>query len=277
MITRPAIRYHGGKFALSNWIISHFPGHVSYCEPYCGGANVLLRKPRSLIETINDKDDEVINFFDVLLGQTDDLIHRIGYTPYSRRIWERAWQNCGETPVQRALDFYIRSWMTFGSGQRKNRSGWRYMRRNSANIPATDWTKTDHLWQIANRLRGVQIECDDALAVIRRYDTPNTLFYVDPPYLPETRYDQDGDYRHELSLDDHRILALALNEVQGMVILSGCPSSLYEDLYAGWRCIKKAVYNNGKSQNAKHKAPKTECLWLSPNTKPEQLELWRLP
>lgn len=265
-IQRPAIRYHGGKFALSNWIISHFPSHISYCEPFCGGANILLRKPRVLIETINDLDDEVVNFFEVLVSNTEGLIHRIQYTPYSRRIWERAWENKGNTPVQKALDFYIRSWMTFGSGQGQ-KSGWRYMKRDSSNIPATDWTKTEHLWQVAERLRGVQIECRDAFDVIRQYDTPDTLFYIDPPYLMSTRFDKRHDYRHELDNAKHEELAGLLQSVKGMVVLSGYESDLYNDLYAGWQTRQKiSPVNNGAKS-------KTEKLWLSPSILHQQLSL----
>lgn len=122
-----------------------------------------------------------------------------------------------------------------------------------------DWRKTDYLYTTARFIQqNIQIEHGDAMTVIRRYDTPKTLFYVDPPYVHTTRGDRWGSsaYIHEMTDDDHRALSAVLHSVKGMVILSGYPGDLYNDLYAHWRTVHRRAY-------AERNKPTTETLWMN--------------
>lgn len=254
---RPALRYFGGKARLADWIIACFPPHTCYVEPFGGGANVLLRKPPSYIEVYNDLNSEVVNFFDMLRTRPDDLIRAIGLTPFSREIQQRSFEMVND-PFESALRFYIRCWQSFGAGGVTNNSGWRFQRgtaRGKALIG--EWRDVEHLWMIADRLLNVQFEHDDALSVIRRFDRPDTLFYIDPPYVHGTRAEARNTYPHEMTDDQHRELADILHGVVGKVVLSGYASTLYTELYDGWRRLDKSTTTNGNGQ-AK------EALWLSP-------------
>lgn len=261
-IERPALRYYGGKWRIASWVIEQFPQHTCYVEAFAGGASVLFQKTPSKFEVINDLDSDVVNFFDVLRWKPQELIRAILLTPFSREELRLA-RMPSEDAVERARRLYVRCWQSFGSGTGKAATGWRYqigLGDNSRASAIGSFNNVDHLWDVAERLKQVQIEHDDALKVIERFDSAETLFYLDPPYVHDTRYDDSKrkGYQHEMSNDDHARFAALLNRLEGMVIVSGYPSSLYDELFAGWRCLHRATNDlNGKQQ--------TECLWLSPN------------
>jgi len=265
-LTSPPVRYFGGKWRIASWIIEQFPPHTTYVEPFCGGASILFRKTPSKVEVINDLNHDIVTFFDVLRSNPDDLIHAIQMTPYAREEHKRA-HLPADDPIERARRFYVRSRQSFGSGEGQYNTGWRFQaddRRGTSCVG--EWNNTDNLWLAAERLKAVQIESDDALSCIRRFDHPDTLFYVDPPYLFETRHSNEHRYAHELTDQQHIELAELLNSVQGMVLLSGYGSDLYQDLFQDWRCIQKDTRTN-----ANHEA--TEYLWISPRAD----DLSRLP
>lgn len=235
MIDRPALRYFGGKWNLAPWIISIFPEHISYVEPYCGAVSVLLQKKTSPVETINDIDGEVVNYFEVLREHPDELVRALQLTPYSREEYRKAFEQTND-PIEKARRLYVRSYQGRG-GPRNKTAGWRYITNNNCyRTLAESHGDVEHLLAIAKRLQRVQIENDDAVAVIRRYDTPNTLYYVDPPYVHATRNSRwflDG-YKHEMLDDAHIELAKVLHDVSGMVVLSGYRSELYDTLFSDW-------------------------------------------
>ncbi len=271
-VDRPVVRYYGGKWRIGEWIVSQFPAHNCYVEPYAGGASVLLQKAPVPHEVINDLNGDVTNFFRVLRDNTEDLIRAIWLTPYSREELELARTlPASDDPIEQARRFYVRCWQSFGSGVGTSSTGWRYGKGNngSDSSPIPTWNNTDSLWQAAARLKLVQIEKDDALKVIERFDHAATLFYVDPPYVHSTRYhnSKSKGYAFEMTDEDHRRLADCLKSVRGMVVLSGYPSALYDELYSGWKCITKDV------QNISGQVAEIECLWLSPRV----AEVERLP
>lgn len=260
MVRRPALRYFGGKWRLAPWIIGHFPEHGCYVEPFCGAASVFLRKRPADVEVINDLDGNVINFFRVLRERTADLIQAIKLTPYSRQEYRLAWQPANE-PLERARRYYVRLWQGWGGRKGTRQSGWRYQHSNNRGKSViADWNATEHLWIVADRLRQAFIEHDDALALIQRYDQPHTLFYLDPPYLAETRSERwkTTAYRCEVDEEYHRRLLELILEVRGMVIISGYPSDLYERTLAGWH-RSQTVARTTNTANTK-----TEVLWVSP-------------
>lgn len=263
-IVSPPVRYFGGKWKIGSWIIDQFPPHTTYVEPFCGAANILFRKQPSKFEVLNDLNYHIITFFDVLRSRPDELFHVLQLTPYSREEHKRAHEPVPLQHSDRELEiarrFYIRSRQSFGSGEGEYSTGWRFQKtdtRGGASV-TDEWNRVAHLRAAAERLKAVQIECDDAFKTIERFDTEDTLFYVDPPYLFETRYSNEERYAFELTDSEHYKLAELLKSVKGMVLLSGYKSPLYDELYGEWRCISKTTTTNGNGEAE-------EYLWISPN------------
>lgn len=263
---RPVLRYHGGKWRLAPWIIAHFPPHRIYVEPFGGAASVLLQKERSLAEVLNDLDGAVVNVFRVLRdpGQAQRLRELIELTPWSRAEFYASYE-ASEDPVEQARRTVLRTFMAHGSTSlRRNRTGFRAKnyRRNQAG--AGDWvTYPEQIPAFVRRLRGVTIEQRPAIEIIGQQDTPETLFYVDPPYVQETRTsirtpsDTDRCYAHDMSDEDHARLAEVLYEAAGMVVLSGYSCPLYDELYGDWERRETKVLADGGAE-------RTEVLWLNP-------------
>jgi DNA adenine methylase len=258
---RPALRWHGGKWRLADWIISHFPRHTTYVEPYGGSASVLLSKDPSTIEVYNDINSLAVNFFRVLRDRPEDLMRAIELTPYSREEFAGARVKT-EDPVESARRLAVWCWQGRGRGGVNEPGGWRFMKTDSRDkTPVDDWNNMDHLWTIARRLKQAHIEHDDALKVIQRFDTPSTLFYVDPPYVQETRSERwrDHAYTFEYSDAQHTEMLKVLQQVEGYVVLSGYSSNLYDGHLAGWKVVEKETTKDSNGGA-------TEILWISPRT-----------
>lgn len=271
---RPALRYHGGKWILALWIIPFIPAaHRVYGEPYGGVMSVLLRKARSYAEVYNDLDGEVVNLFRVLRDPSSarELLRLLRLTPYSRAEFEASYITASD-PIEQARRTLLRSaagFSTAGAGSHKWKTGFRGNVTRSGTTPAHDWfTLPDALEQIAKRIRGVVIENDAALAVIERYDGPETCFYLDPPYPFSTRNGRwaGNCYRHEMTDQEHCDLSDLVHEIEGMALISGYRCDLYDSLYGGWKRIDRKAH-------ADHALDRTESLWLSPRT----VEALRLP
>jgi DNA adenine methylase len=264
-VKRPALRYHGGKWKLAPWIIAHFPVHRVYVEPYGGAASVLLRKPRAYAEVYNDLDGEVVNLFRVLRDPAQGawLREQLALTPFAREEFTLSYAPA-ENALEQARRTVVRSFMGFGSAAASGyNTGFRCNSNRSGTTPAHDWANYPAaLAAIIERLQGVVIECRDAVAVLQHHDGPETLHYVDPPYPTGTRrsgsrYCNKGQYRHEMSDDDHRALAAVLHGLQGMVVLSGYPCPLYDEaLYSDWHRVERAALADGARA-------RTEVLWLN--------------
>ncbi len=255
-IQRPALRYHGGKWMLADWIIGHFPDHRIYVEPFGGAGSVLFRKRRSYSEVFNDLDSLIVNFFRVLRDQPDDLIRKIELTPFSRQEYTDARADVDD-PVESARQIAILSGMGFGSSAatRQHKSGFRNHATRDRITPAHDWaTYPVALRKIVERIRGVIIENRPATEVIKIFDRPETLFYIDPPYLPSLRNSR-FEYRHEMTEEDHIELAEILRATKGEVVLSGYASPLYDELYSGWE-------KRGKVSQKASGTSAIESLWI---------------
>lgn len=265
-VTRPALRYHGAKFRLAPWIMGFFPPHRCYVEPFGGAAGVLLQKPRAYAEIYNDLDGDVSNFFRVLRNplQRAMLIEAVTLTPYSRSEFEQAVEPSDE-PVERARRLAVRAQMGFGSSAATDGiAGFRIDSRREYGTAQHLWAYyPDQLADVGQRLAGVMIENRPAVDVMRQHDARDTLHFVDPPYVHETRALRSGGrgyYRHEMSNDDHRALLDVLLGLEGYVVLSGYPSDLYEQALAGWE-----QHTTGSRISAgRGTAVRTECVWLNP-------------
>jgi DNA adenine methylase len=253
---------------MAPWILEHLPAdHDVYVEPYGGSAAVLLRKERSHIEVYNDLDSDVVNFFRMIRERPDDLMQAIYWTPFAHAEQQLSLQPCDD-PLERARRLYVRSQLTINGPTAQWNSGWRRQKvfsrgrsgESMMKTAARSFTEVDHLYQVAERLRGVTIESENALTLIGRYDQPRTVFYVDPPYVLSTRVRlSGGSYQHEMTDDQHRELADVLHGCDGMVLLSGYESDLYDELYGDWRCYQRSVRTNGNNGRMA-----SELLWLNP-------------
>lgn len=263
---RPALRYYGGKWNLAPWIISHFPPHKNYVEPCGGAASVLLQKPRSPLETYNDLDGNVVNFFRVLRDNPDELIRKIRLTPWARAEYDICFWSGGEgDAIEKARRFFMAQWMGINSGTERSTStyGWRSQSQRLDDRVQRDISliQSDALYELAGRFRFVQIENSDALVVIQKYDHPDALIYFDPPYVEETRNKKDWYAIDWNDKDLHIEAAALLRQCAGYVIVSGYACPLYAELYEahGWtRRDREAQTNSG--------GKRIESLWLSPRT-----------
>ena len=255
-ITRPVLHYQGSKWTIAPWVIQHLPEHTTYVEPFGGGAAVLLRKEPSPVEVYNDLDSGVVGFWRVLRSRPQELLPLIQATPWAREEYELAWEPC-EDELETARRFFMRCWMSY-MGSTDRPSGWRANARSRQGfIPL--WGQEERLLAVAERMRSVQFEHDNALAVIKRFDGPETLFYCDPPYMASTRTSGSG-YACEMDEADHLALLDTLRNVKGKVVLSGYPSDLYrgELESRGWRMVSR------ESRTRDPKVRRTECLWIKP-------------
>lgn len=266
-VTSPAIRYHGGKFRLAPWVMEFFPDHRIYVEPFGGAAGVLIQKPRAYSEVYNDLDGDLVNFFRVVqnAGLRNQLIESLVMTPYARAEFELAWKPATDQ-LERARRLIIRAQMGFGSaGATKGTTGFRIDSKREYETAQHVWAQyPSNLAALGLRLTGVLLENRPAIDVLLAHDTPDTLFYVDPPYVHDTRcrvsMGSDRGYRHEMTNDDHLALLDALQTVQGMVVLSGYPHPLYDSALEGWERREKSARISG----GRGTAMRTECVWLNP-------------
>lgn len=264
--TRPVLRYHGGKWMLAPWIISHFPKHRIYTEAFGGVASVLMRKQRSYAEVYNDLDGEIVNVFRVLRDEESarQLAQALRMTPFARAEFELSYVEIDDQ-IEQARRTVARAFMGFGSAAASRTvTGFRANSNRLGTTPARDWlTFPDVIPAFVERLRGVVVESRPALEILAQHDTTRTLHYVDPPYHHDTRKfhrGQCGYYRHEMNDDQHAELLAFLKTLKGMVILSGYPCELYDTELAGWTRVEREAMADGARK-------RTEVLWLSPNIK----------
>lgn len=232
---KPAFPYYGSKGRLAPWITSLIPDHRVYVEPYAGSAAVLFEKRQSAIEIVNDLDGNVVNFFQVLRDQEDELLRVLTYTPYARTEYAAAnLADVGLSPVERARRFLVRCTQGHNAAGSGGRAGWSNGIRRNQSQAATVVNLVDRLPAIAQRLRRVVVENRDVVECITAYDGHDTALFVDPPYLDTTRVTVD-DYRLDVAgEEEHRRLAKTLRACEGAVLLSGYPSPLYDELYGDW-------------------------------------------
>lgn len=269
MKERPLVRYHGGKWLLAPWIIRHFPPHRTYVEPFGGGGSVLLRKPRSYAEVYNDLDGEIVNLFRMARERGGELAMLCELTPFARAEFVDSYTPT-EDPMEQARRTLVRSFMGFGSTSASGQlTGFRANSNRSGTTPSHDWMNyPDALRVTIQRLRGIVIENRDAAKVMLHHDSPDALHYVDPPYVPETRHagDKSVAYKHEMTPEDHLVLAQMLSSLKGNVVVSGYRCDLYDGLFDGWHRVDRAALADGAKA-------RVESLWLSPGCEPDQMEM----
>lgn len=256
------LRYHGGKWKLADWIISFFPEHRVYVEPFGGAGSVLMKKPRSYAEIYNDLDGELVNLFTVARERGVELTKALELTPFARTEYRQSFEIV-EDPLEQARRTVVRSMMGFGSNAlcRNIQSGFRSNSNRSGTTPAHDWANYPEALQgVIARLRGVVIENRDAMEVCLRHDGPETLHYCDPPYVHDTRSSKvhgHHGYNFEMSDEQHREMAEVLRELKGVVMVSGYACKLYDDeLFADWHREEVKAFADGALE-------RVEVLWMN--------------
>lgn len=265
------LNYVGSKWNLAEWIVSHMPEHSVYLEPFFGSEAVLFNKAPVAIETVNDVDGNIVNLFKVIRDRPQELARAVALTPYARQEYCQAYEklNVQLDELERARLFLVRCWMGRG-GKTSDRTGWRH------NIDATtinavpDWLEVRNtITQATQRLQRVQIENQDALPLIERYNRKDCLIYADPPYLLSTRTKRH--YANEMSESKHIELLQVLKKHQGYVLLSGYDSAMYNELLSDWHKVSKMTTTDAANL-------KQEVLWINPKAANQckQLDLFSL-
>lgn len=249
------LKYPGAKTRLAPWIVSFFPEHDIYLEPFCGSAAVLLAKTPCRQETINDINDEVVNLFSVLRNKekAERLSIAIALTPYAESKECLFDDDCDD--VEKARRYVAKTNMHIGGGQ-KYSSGFKHsVKANGPQCPYVWSRMPEQIRKVSQRLKDVYIRKRDALELIRRYDIDGSLIYVDPPYPISCR--KKGLYLHEMQDSQHLQLVEILREIKfAKIIVSGYDYEPYSTGLSGWHKEKK-------STRAESAAERTEILWMN--------------
>jgi Site-specific DNA methylase len=260
-----AFGWYGGKFSHLEWLLPLLPETHQYCEPFAGSAAVLLNRKPSPVETYNDIDGEVVNFFRVLRDNKDELIQKLSLTPFSREEFAIACEidpNCDS--IEKARRFYVRArQVRTGLAQTATLGRWANCKNTSragmSGVISRWLGGVEQLEDIATRLLRVQIENRPALEAIQLYDDEETLFYCDPPYIHSTRGDTNS-YGYEMTDEDHIRLAEVLNNVRGKVAISNYECELMDNLYPEprWHKIAGPVKTIQSTKDTRQ-----EFLWIN--------------
>lgn len=256
-ISRPALSYLGGKWKIADWVLSFFPEHNCYTESFGGAASVLLKKSPIYVEVYNDINDDIVTLFRILRDreQSAQLIEQLRLTPYSRREYFLAHEPT-QDPIESVRRLIVRSFMGFSPDSAFSDKPQGFL-SSASKQDAKSWSLlVENYEQIHRRFKNVTIENKDALDIITHYDAIDTLHFVDPPYVAETRM-SETNYKHELTDTAHEKLMDCLLDAKGAVILAGYDNDLYNRRLKGWKQHTRTAYAGRCSK-------RTECLWINP-------------
>ena len=257
------LKYPGSKWTLAPWIISHFPQgyqNMVYLEPFFGSGAVFFTKERSKIETINDIDDNVVNLFRVARDKPEELARSVSLTPWARTEYAESYSTSDVSDVEKARRFLVRMWQAIGA-KSSDITGWRKnVKGLNGNVPRFHTSLPDSILAVADRLKHsegnhiVQIENKDAIELISRHNTSDTLIYADPPYVRSTR--SSRIYKHEMGDSEQEKLLEILVSHSGRIILSGYDNELYNDILSKWH--RYQITARTEAANTK-----TEVIWCN--------------
>lgn len=257
---RAVFRYPGSKWMIADWIINHFPeGYekMVYLEPFAGSSAVFFNKKPGVVETINDLNNDVVNLFRVLRDYPEELIAKIQLTPFSREEYRQSTIPCDE-PIEKARRFMVRTTQSIGA---KPDSGWRNHKLARIGGTASKWNGLpETLHTAVDRLKGdttnlVQIESMDALQLIEKYNFPDVLMYLDPPYVKSTRR-TNKLYTVEMEEEGQNKLLDLIVKSKAKIVLSGYQSDLYDERLKGWK--KDTIQTRTTSTDIA-----TETIWMN--------------
>ena len=250
---KTVLKYPGAKNRVAEWICSYIPEHKVYVEPYFGSGAVFFHKTPAKIETLNDLDGDIVNYFKVVREHPEELGRMLELTPVARDEYNSAYEQCEEDDeIERARKFAVRCWQGFGNGN-LYRNGFRSSQRSISPHITKAWEDLpERLMEASRRLKNAQIEHLPATEIIQRYDTEDVFFYIDPPYLHGTR--KNYLYQHEMEDDEHVELLQLLVKHPGKVLLSGYDNDLYNFMLPGWKKVQKKT-------RAEAGQARVETLW----------------
>jgi DNA adenine methylase len=261
---RPVAKVHGGKWYLKQFIIDKFPKNYEqmiYVEPFGGAGNVLQNKVPSRIEVYNDLNPGIVNLIWHVTHGPPEFFNLVKEITYTEDSFKQSLANLShKDSLTQAIAELISRRMSRGGLQKNFAWSKRLRGGQPGDVNAFDTFKLQ-LEKIKERWKDVIIHNDQAESVILQYDSPNTLIYNDPPYLPSTRKVLNTYKEYDMIEEQHISLAKLLNRVRGKVILSGYPSSLYSELYKGWNVVQRKVKNH--SGQGKKKEDRIEMLWIN--------------
>lgn len=247
------LKYPGGKWRIADWIISHFPPHKVYLEPYFGSGAIFFKKEPSYIETVNDINGEIVNFFRVCRDYPEEFAKVANLTPFAREEFQFCYDPA-EDPIERARRVLVRYHQSFGTCNCSKKT-WKNVKTYGGPRCATMWNNLpDVIISCGERLKNAQIENTNAISLIERYNDPNTLIYCDPPYLNKLR--KKNMYADEMSDFDHVVLLETIAKSRANVIISGYDNELYNSVLCGWSSdMKETVIQMGLHR--------TEKIWFN--------------
>ncbi len=236
------LKYPGGKWRIADWIISYFPQHKVYCEPYFGSGGVFFNKQPSAIETINDIDGNIVNLFKVCRERPAELASVLMFTPWAREEYKNCYKIEGDE-LERARRTLVRFHQSFGTSN-SSLSSWRNVQISTGPKCVSQWSELPRIVNdVCKRLKEAQIENINALTLIERYNNPETLLYVDPPYLQSIR--KRNLYKYEMTDMQHIELLELLKTSKSKVCLSAYNNQLYNDMLEGWYSVEKQTTAQG--------------------------------
>lgn len=249
------LKYPGAKWRIADWIISHFPEHKVYLEPFFGSGACFFNKTPAYIETINDLDGDIVNLFTVCREHPKELAQLINLTPFARDEFKICYER-SDNPIEQARRTLVRYHQSFGTSN-SSKNSWRNVQTYGGPRCATMWNDLPEIiCQTADRLKQAQIENTDALTLIDRYNNKETLIYCDPPYLRDIR--KKNIYAVEMSDDKHIRLLNVIKDSKSKIILSGYDNDLYNSELKGWFTAEKQT----TAQMGLHRVEK---LWMNFN------------
>ncbi len=260
---KPPFGYYGAKVRIASKIINELPPHNAWVEAFCGSAAITLAKDPAPIEIINDLDDQIVNLFDQLRNNSEELIRAVALTPYARTEYLRAKENSDiNNPLEKARQFLIATMMTVNGAVGKVGAGFSFghsYSRNGREARVNRWYNLpERLDALIERLRSVRVENRDARELLKDYlNRPATLFYMDPPYLMERSH----QYKHDIDEDFHIELLELSNNAKCMMLISSYDNVLYNEMLSPKNGWEKIVVETNTADTSGKKYNRKEVLW----------------
>lgn len=252
-MVKAILKFPGGKWRISDWIIAHFPEHKVYLEPYFGSGAVFFRKEPAYIETINDINGDIVNLFRVCRESPKELAALIELTPFARDEFQACYEKSAD-PIEQARRTLVRYHQSFGTSN-SSKNSWRNVQTYGGPRCATMWNDLPEIIKdVCSRLKNAQIENTDALSLIQRYNHPDTLIYCDPPYLRGLR--KKNMYEWEMSDTEHIRLLQTIAESKSKIVISGYDNAIYNEILVGWNTDEKET-------TAQMGLYRTEKIWTN--------------
>jgi len=254
--------YLGSKYSILQWLYQYLPYTKSWVELFGGSGVVTMNRRPSPIETYNDNNLQVVNFFAQLRDNPDELLRLLHLTPHSRFEYDEAWFMDADNDIERARKFFIRVRQSFfATGVCSRTKGFMSSKKDSRHGMAQSTHKylnsVEALYDVVERFKKVQLENKDFEYLINMYDTPETTFYADPPY-DEEKTSGTNQYAHPFTQDDHIRLHERAKQVKGKIAISGYDSNYMLNLYDDFYFIPGPA-----PKNANRKTAARECLWTN--------------